>query len=338
MTNFKQYFRSHLKANIKPIIYILASVLVLTFLRGINAQPTGYYDFEANKMVSDYLSTLYIPVDFICIIAYVLPVMEFSFFKKRINLDCAYSLPISRKALCTVHYLTGLIILFGAFTSSYLLNFALLLSRGAAWFNFAPMIAHYFLSLVCGYIIYSVMVFVFNEANTKGDGIWFMCLYTFVFSLVASAFDEIIKSKNIFTHTPRAATPWGILDKITANYQYLVEIESANRATFWQTPELVGWFAFWVVVGIASTIGLFLTFGKRRMERTEEISNSYFGFRVLIPVCAISGMITIDSFYIINGLILEFVALLGYTIYRRGFHYKKSDIAILCALLIFLFV
>jgi hypothetical protein len=30
--------------------------------------------------------------------------------------------------------------------------------------------------------------------------------------------------------------------------------------------------------------------------------------------------------------------ILGYTIYRRGFHYKKSDIAILCLLLIFLFI
>jgi hypothetical protein len=29
---------------------------------------------------------------------------------------------------------------------------------------------------------------------------------------------------------------------------------------------------------------------------------------------------------------------IGYTVYRRGFHYKKSDIAILCLLLLFLFV
>jgi hypothetical protein len=41
---------------------------------------------------------------------------------------------------------------------------------------------------------------------------------------------------------------------------------------------------------------------------------------------------------IIFWVIIELFAILGYTIYRRGFHYKKSDIAILCLLLIFLFV
>ena len=188
MTNFKRYFRMHLRANSRPIIYIFVTVLVLSFLIGINAQPSSYYDFETETTASCYKSTLYIPVTLMCILAYVLPVMEFSFFKKRINLDCAYALPISRRAMGTVHYLVGLIMLFGAFTLSYLLNFALLLSRGTGWFNFTPMIAHYFLCLLLGFSLYSLMVFVFNEANTKGDGIWFIVLYSFVFGLVFSAF------------------------------------------------------------------------------------------------------------------------------------------------------
>lgn len=337
MINFKKYFHSHLRANIRPFIYILIATLVLTFLIGINNQPCTDYDHEIGKIIYYYESTLYVPVDFLSILVFVFPVMEFSFFKKRINLDCAYSLPISRRAMGTVHYLTGLIMLFSTFTASYLLNFVLLLSRGPGWFNFEPMIAHYLFCLLLGFATYSVMVFVFNEANTKGDGIWFMILYTFVFALAITAFGEIIGNFHI-EQNAYGLQPWAIIGTLTTCYQDLVE-NTSTEPVFWQTSHCVVWFIFWMTVGIASAVGFFLTFGKRRMEKTEEISDSYFGFRVLIPVYAIAGMIVFGAYMdIIVWVIIALLALLGYTIYRRGFHYKKSDILILCLLLIFLFV
>ncbi len=326
-----------MRANVRSVIYIIAAVLVLTFLIGINDQPVYDYNYVLETVTFvGYKSTLYIPVIFLSILAIALPVMEFSFFKKRINLDCAYSLPISRRAMGAVHYLAGLAVLFAAFTASYLLNFILLLSRGPGLFRFSPMIAHYFLCLLLGFAMYSLMVFVFNEANTKGDGIWFMILYAFVFYFVVAAFENIVDSSSIFTD---ASNFWAVIDNLTTGYQRLVENESETEILFWKTAQYVAGFVFWVIIGIASAVGFLFTFGKGRMERTEEISNSYFGFRVLIPVYAASGMIVFQSSrFIIFWVIIELLALLGYTIYRRGFHYKKSDITILCMLLIFLFV
>ena len=338
MTNFKEYFRHHLKINIRPIIYILVAVLVFTFLIGINNQTYKHLDYDTGKWITEYCSTLYIPVIVVCALAYVLPVQEFSFFKKRITLDCVYSLPISRRAMGIVHYLTGLIILFGAFTASYLLNFASLLLWGPGIYNFSPMIGHYFLCLLLGFSMYSVMAFVFNRANTKGDGIWFMILYTFVFVLIVAAYVNITENW-VISDDVYGAISWGVIARMTTVYQRVVEFETGSIVALWKQPEFVSWFAFWVLAGIASAVGLFFTFGKRRMEKTEEISDSYFGFRTLIPTFAITGMITFEvSDSIILWVIIELFAILGYTIYRRGFHYKKSDIAILCILLIFLFV
>ena len=337
MTNFFTYFRSHLKSRIRPIIYILVTALVVTLLIGVQNQPTTSYDSQMNQSCQDYKSTLNTSVVFMCILTYVLPVMEFSFFKKRINLDCVYSLPISRVAMGTVHYLTGLFILFGTFTASYLLNFALLLSRGEGWFDFAPMIVHYLLCLLFGFAMYSIMVFVFNEANTKGDGIWFIVLYTFVFLLTVCAICRLITVRMKINGIN--LIPWGIIVNLTNHYEYLVEIDRASKATFWQNPANVIIFVFFVLLGIASAVGFFLTFGKRRMEKTEEISNSYFGFRTLIPLYAVSGMIYFNaSDIVICWVIIELIAIIGYTIYRRGFRYKKSDIITLCALLLFLFI
>ncbi len=333
MTNFKEYFRSHLKANLRPIIYILAVVLLLTYLFGVNLQPTMDYDYNIRDVVPYYQATLGIPVTFLCVLAYVLPVMEFSFFKKRINLDCAYALPISRRAMGVVHYLSGLVILFGTFTLSYLLNFLLMLSRGPGHYSFLPLLPHYFLSLLLGFALYSVMVFVFCEANTKGDGIWFMLLYTFVFSLVVSALGGGVVSSSL-------SIPWMTIFDLTAYHGDLVSITKPEMSmmNYWGDPVCVGWFIFWVTVGIGAALGFFFTFGKRRMEKTEEISDSYFGFRTLIPIYAVAGMLVFPaSVLVLFWFIIELFALLGYTIYRRGFRYRKSDIVILVSLLVFLF-
>ena len=337
MTNFKQYFRSHIKSNIKPLIYILVAVLFFTFCIGMNNQKVFRYDPELQQMMVHYVSTLYIPVIVLGVLSYILPIMEFSFFKKRINLDCAYSLPISRNCMGAVHYISGLIMLFIAFTASYLLNFILLLTRGPGWFDFSPMIAHYLLCLLLGFALYSIFAFVFNQANTKGDGIWFMILYTFVLLFVISALDSIIDSKRIATGP--FLIPWGLFDTITIYYQSVVQIKTANGPHFWDNSICVSWLVIWIVIGVAATFSLLCTFGNRRMEKTEEISDSYFGFRTLIPIYAISGMIIFEvSSNIVFWVIIELLTFIAYTIYRRGFHYKKSDIAILCLLLIFLFI
>jgi hypothetical protein len=47
-------------------------------------------------------------------------------------------------------------------------------------------------------------------------------------------------------------------------------------------------------------------------------------------------LIFADSSLVVLWVMIELLALLGYTIYRRGFHYKKSDIIILASMLIIL--
>ena len=336
MMGFKSYFFAHLRSNLKAIIYILTITATLGSIIGITDQPYREYEHEIEAFTQDYHSTLYIPVLFMCILAYVLPVMEFSFFKKRRNLDCAYALPISRRCMGAVHYLSGAVILVGTFTLSYLLNFVLLLTRGATYFNFSPMIAHYLLCVVLGLALYSIMAFAFNEANTKGDGIWFMILWTFVVTLVMLAIAELHSCYIPFAYQG-CSIPWGVISTLTSTYQYIVEKGDLSFAYFWQKPECFVWLFVWCAAGIAAAIGFFLSFGKRRMERTEEISDSFFGYRVLIPVYAVSVMIFFGSIDITAWVVIEILALLGYTIYRRGFHYKKSDIIILASMIVFLF-
>jgi len=344
MTNFKQYFRSHLKANAKTILFIMAAVLIFTLFISSIGQEAVVYDIEAKEYITEYYSMLDGPAIFLCILIFVIPVMEFSFFKKRINLDCAYSLPISRRSMGMVHYLTGLITLLGTFTASYLLNFIIILTRGADHYNLSPMITHYFLCVLYGSALYSVLVFVFNEANTKGDGIWFMILYTFVFVLIVDVVLSIVWNNgliedinwHLYNDIPFAFTPWAPIVYITEYFEQCVEKEHFTTFPYFHANIYAT--IFWIALGIASTIGFVLSFGKRRMEKTEDISDSFFGFRTLIPICAIFGMISFSSYipYPLFWLIIEIIAIIGYAIYRRSLRFKKSEIIFLCSLLIFL--
>ena len=334
MTGFKSYFRSHLKSNGRILLYLTAIALVLTLVIGIGSGTGEDWDPELQAFVTTYNSTIGVPVIFLCLFAYIVPVLEFSFFKKRINLNCAYSMPISRRALGLVHYLTGAITVLLPFTMSYLLNFILILTRGVQYYNLAPMIPHYLLCLVLGLAMYSLMVFAFNEANTMGDGIWFMFLWTFVTFFAKEALHTIINGSNYFMFD---MLPWGIIAELTESYKGLVELTVpvySGTEDFLQTPNCILWIKTWILIGIASAVGFYLSFGKRRMEKTEEISDSFFGYRVLIPYFAVTGMIAFPSFPM--WVIFEILALIGYTIYRRGFRYKLSDIIVLLSLPIFL--
>ena len=331
MTGFRPYFRAHLRSGVKTLIYLIIITLILTVIIGMNAQvekPLYYPDAIAPTY---YYSTLYIPVIFLCFLIYLVPLLEFSFFKKRINLNCAYSMPISRRAMGVVHYLSGAITITTVYTLSYLANFILLLTREPGHYVFQPMIEHYFLTLVFGLAIYSLMCFVFNEANTAGDGVCFMILWTFVlfFVNIAAAYIFDFKANTVF-----GSIPWELISKLTSHYERLCEMNFATNSFFWQNSVLVSWLVIWILIGLASALGLIFTFGKRRTEKTEEISDSFFGYRVLIPIYAATGMYILRN--IVFWVIFEVLALIGYTIYRRGFRYKLSDIIILLSLLIFL--
>ena len=178
-----------------------------------------------------------------------------------------------------------------------------------------------------------MMVFAFNEANSTGDGIFFMILWSFVMLFATLAMGRHIRMS--YSHI--FPFPWLLISKLTTSCQHLIEMTMpvySGARDFLQTPHCIFWIVIWSLLGIASGIRFFLSFGKRRMEKTEEISDSFFGYRVLIPYFAVTGIIASPSFSI--WLIFEILALIGYTIYRRGFHYKLSDIIVLLSLLVFL--
>lgn len=342
--SMKSYLRSHLRQNVKSLLYVVAFAIALTFIssNANQCQEITYYDSIPGYY---YSSELYTPVSILAILCAVLPVTEFAFFKKRRNLDCAYALPISRRDMGLVHYLSGLLLLVVPYTCSYLVNYLLLL-RYPGMFDLAPLWGHYFLCLILGVSFYSVFVFVFNQANSTGDGIWFIVLWSFVFfllqvtcfSVLERLFYEIRYEYDIYSYiNPTMGIPWLALSGITSEYNEIV-IKSGWGAleNIWSEFGIVSMVILWLVLGVASAVGMYYTFGNRGAQKTEEMSDSWFGYRVMIPLYAVCGMISCAS--VEQWLIIEGIAFVGYVIYRKGFHLQKSDWLTLLLLIFFLFI
>ena len=117
-------------------------------------------------------------------------------------------------------------------------------------------------------------------------------------------------------------TPFGFSMNNSWIYVQIVEkAKSTTREDIWDVQAIVS-SVVWPVLGAAAAVGFFRFFGQRRAEKTEEISDSWFGFKLLIPVYAFCSLIALGG---ITGLFDIVFVFVGYVIYRRGFRLKKSD-------------
>ncbi len=360
----KAYFRYHFRSKWKLLLCIVAITLVLTVIASSGQRREwSSIDFDTHIAVNhvDYSYTSGVFNSVILICGCMLPITEFSFFKKRRNLDCVYGLPITRREMGIIHYITGLLCMIIPFTCSYLVNFLFML-RYPEDFYYPPVLGYYFLSLLIGICAYSVNVFVFNQANSVGDGMVFMLAWTLCFSSIAGTWNSVLHNiavkRGVFNLASYSGTyvinsnnffdimlyetrlmytdmgiPWGALSEIEMAYSDVIEKgDNASLSWLWKEPECVVWIVLWGVLGVASVFGFIFSFGKRRAEKTEEVSDSWFGYRLMIPLYALMGIISSGSYGMLMYVILAFA---GYVIYRRGLRLKKCDWISLSFILLF---
>ena len=83
--------------------------------------------------------------------------------------------------------------------------------------------------------------------------------------------------------------------------------------------------AFWIILGIGAIAGYFLTFIKKGAQKAGEVSDTFVGYRVLIPLYCIMVSSTFISFPIMQVIVMA-MTIVGYVIFRRGFKFKLPDI------------
>ena len=334
MTAFKRYVLYRIKNSVlRTLIFTILSILVT---------QTVIRDCIDVRRVEFSTSGLFIFATILGIVASLIPFIELAGFKNRRNLDTLFFFPIKREKMALAVYISGLFQVIVIYTVTYVAGF-IFLATNTDYFALGYMLPYYFLSLLLGVVIYSVFMFLFTEGNTVADGVLFCLLWIFLLNIVSyTVIRQCVDQKLWYTSGVMNLTEWGIIytpiNHLTVLFQDLIEI---NNPSSWDRSvvsikEHSYMFFVWGAVGIAAAIGYVFRFTKKGAEKAGEISTSWLGYRILIPIygyCLIlltasnSGPSTISF--------LSFVLMIiGYVIYRRSFKLKKSDIIVTAAGLI----
>ena len=83
--------------------------------------------------------------------------------------------------------------------------------------------------------------------------------------------------------------------------------------------------AVWAVLGIGAIAGYFLTFIKKGAQKAGEVSDTFVGYRVLIPLYCITLMTLFEGVSLMMVFVVA-MTVVGYVIFRRGFKFKLPDI------------
>ena len=313
MKTVMRYFRYHLIRQI-PYLLIAAGISVLFSLI-----PT----FE-NRPVTTFSSPkIGYPAMVLCALSALTPIVQLSLFKRRRNLDNLFSLPLSRKKMLAVHWGTGLLINTVIFGLCMLIT-ALRIAKKSLFFDVFYLFPAFLLGVVWGGLLYAFFAFLFYEGNTTADGTVFVFLYCWIQLPVGGVLEELLpKAQEIGTFVQRLC-PFYPMVNLFDYYSFLVERNdsSAYRIHLSEVTSSISL----LILGIAAAVGFFLFSSRKRVEKTEEISESFFGYRVLLPLlCVCMFYIAVKASMIILSIMFLAFAIGGYAFYRRGFRFKIWD-------------
>lgn len=353
MTSFKNYFGYHFKSTLLRGAVFAVFAVILTFITCDFSEPEIYWE-QTRLHYSYSVSTSWSILTTIApILATVIPVLEISDFKNKRNIDTLFFLPVSRTKMATVHYLNGLCQIFAIILLCALISLINIV-RYMPPFRVGMYGLLVLFILLFSWIVYTVLTFAFSKANTVIDGIIFMGLYSVLSGLICGVCSEFVNNIDFDINMSATAAialfsvhlPFLVIHGL---FNSLIPQTMTFRSYdgdeyFWYKAnrikdqiEVESDYIFvillWVIVAVACTVGFFYFFSKHKAEKIGDISDSAFGYKVLIPLFALS-LLYVTEFDSISCIVILIATATSYIIYRRGFRFKMFDIATMGALLV----
>ena len=281
------YYRLKLSALRTVIFTVLSTAICLLGIYVANKSENAEFCQSGLDMLATAL----------CIIASIVPLFELAGLKNRRNLDTLYFFPIGRQKMATAYFLSGWMQVVFIYTVTFIASLIWLISQ-TDYFALIYMLPYYFLSLILAFVIYAVFSFLFLQANTVADGVLFCVFWIFLPFLAGLSLGEAFEIdffRNLYS--------WGILytpmNNLTVVFQDLIEI---NHPASWdrEAQEIMDrWYVFfiWGAAGCAAVNGYMVSFIKKGAEQAGEISNSPFGYAMLVPFYGYCFMINAGAFW-----------------------------------------
>lgn len=329
---------SYFKYSLKKVLVEMLTLTVFALLLVHFSVSQSIVHWKADGVLDIRRSDLclWVPSAILGVLAAVLPLLRLSAFKSRRNIDTLYSFPLSRRKMVAVQLGMGIGEMFCAFTLSYL-YFIFLYKLKAGAFHLFWLLPNYFVALVGGLILYFFVAFFFWQGNTVADGIVFAIGFAgapalFVLDL-SILFNSSLMSEAVWY------LPFWHLNNTTGLFYYKTMQDSpevmevmgeqlSNNAYFWELDSLANKFYMYIVwffVACILAAMLFYFAGRSKAEKAGDISDSFLGYRTLVPFYGYSILLNSTERAWEFSPIIYLLMIVGYILYRRGFKLRMSD-------------
>ena len=306
----KKYFFYELKKNLWT--FVLLSILIsLVYVSTVSTMTLTYYGYNLNVITAT--PNLSLLGGMLITLCFLVPIWTFSFKMNKRSVDLYYALPLKKGKLYFIKTVVGLLMVIVPYTIAYWLGFLTLLFREGNPYQMIWYLPAYFGELLFAVCLFGLNAFLFTRANKAADGILFMLAYAFLGILTVGVIEEIIDQYFRYYET-QAFLSFGGQILFDSNIEYLIRGHAENA--HWT----VSMFAYPIALATVSYGLLFYNLRYEKGENAEQVSDSWFGYRVIIPayVALLTAMATSSS----NGDLLSFCLILvgGITatvVYRR---------------------
>ncbi|MDE7463466.1 MAG: hypothetical protein K2M48_00410, partial [Clostridiales bacterium] len=215
-------------------------------------------------------------------LAAVVPIWMLAYKMKKRSVDLYYALPLKRGQVLRVKYLLGLIATYAPYTLAFLFGIvAAAIKYRAQAIGVGYYFAAYFASLPALYCIYSIISFVFTRAERLIDGIVFAVFWMFAAFAVASSVEMFFNAVASSMYAP-----FSPFETIAEYFSPLIETPALPHEHY-GVGTLVNMSIGYVLTGlpaVAATVLLFVTEQKAKAENLGGVSDSPFGYKVMIPL------------------------------------------------------
>lgn len=335
MTYFKRYFTYRIKASAFGTVTmtLIASIIAFVIVSTESARKIGSGMDYYNSGIECLAWIMFIA-------AVVIPIIEIYAFKSRRSLDFLMPMPIKRHEMVICHYFTGIIQLITATAIPTVTVFLQLLLSGKG-FHVVWIIPYYFTLLGIGLCFYSVAVFLFSQGNTVGDGIVFTLGCPTALAVVTVHISEMLNSysylnyrinekSEFLSNLDELANVFDMMSIPQYYYSSVVEGHFSRSERYLPNTFEIYRYLFWAVIAVACAVGFVVWMSRYRTEKAGDISDSFFGYRTLIPVIGLTIIrMCGKSIDVLTFTVIIAVMAVAYFIYRRSFRIKLADIAVL---------
>ncbi len=310
-----KFFCFELKKNLWAFV-VLTAVCTIPYIAQLSTMKMFHtYIAETGEqrttIYSSQIGTVFVILGVLC---YLIPILVYSFKMSKRGVDGYYSLPLKKEKLYLVKTVLGLLLVLVPYTVAFWGGFFTLLCREGNPYAMGWYVPAYFGGLLFGICLFGINAFLFTRANKAGDGAVFMIAYIPFFWMLYVYFMQVFDQPHYFYYNYETdlLTFGGLVDfGDTISYRIMrYANHNFSPLTF-------------VVMPLLGAIGYFLLFFNLRFEKSEnaeQVSESWFGYKMLIPVYT-AFMVALNSFDILTFCMFAVASVVATIVYRGKFKF-----------------